>query len=188
MSLVGISNFHYSLLTKDDESGAAYGNMKKIAGLISVNINPASASETLYADNGPFETATTLGEIEVSINVADLSLQQQADLLGHKIENGMMVGKASDDAPYVGCAFESLKANGKIRYVKLLKGKFAEPQEQTNTKGDKIEFQTPTITGKFVCRACDKAWKKVADEDGEGFTAGIAEKWYESMEAASASE
>ncbi len=182
MALVGISNFHFALLTKDDETGVEYDAMQGIKGLISVNINPASNSSTLYADNGPFDTATTLGEVEVSVNLADLTLEQQAAILGHTIEGGVLVSKASDDAPYLGCAFESLKANGKTRYIKLLKGKFQEPQEQTNTKADKIEFQTPTITGKFVCRAYDKAWKKISDTDSADYTDAIGFGWYASME------
>lgn len=178
MALVGVSNLHYAKLTKDDATGAIYETPVKIANLIEISINPNSQSGTLFADNGPAETASAMGEIEVEINIADLTIEQVGALLGHTVNAGVIEADANDTPPYVALGFEALKSNGKKRFLWLYKGKFEQPEENYKTKTDNIEFQTKTLKGKFVKREHDNKWKKVADEDGTGYVATTGSNWY----------
>jgi len=93
-----------------------------------------------------------------------------------------MKSNANDVAPEVAILFESLKANGKKRFVKLLKGTFSEPDDTNKTKEDKIAFQTQKISGKFVIREFDGDWKHTTDEDAVGFVAGTGTAWYTAVE------
>jgi len=176
---VGLRDLHYAILTQDDAMGVAYEDPVKIAGAISATITPTVNTETLFADDGPSETASALGEITVELQVKDLPLPVQAALLGHDLENGVLIRNADDNAPYVALGFRSLKSNGKYRYVWLYKGKFAPPEQQYQTKEDTPAFQTPTITGTFVKREYDDAWQAVGDEDEPGFTAGAT--WFDAV-------
>jgi phi13 family phage major tail protein len=176
---VGLRDLHYALLTKDDETGVTYQDPVKIAGAINAKISPKSNTETLYADDGPAETATSLGEIEVELEVKDLPLSVQAALLGHTVSNGVMIKNAGDTAPYVAMGFRSKKSNGKYRYVWLYKGKFELPEEEFATQEDKPKFQTPKIKGTFIKREYDGAWQAVGDEDETGFTAGAS--WFDAV-------
>ena len=178
MSQVGLKNLYYAKVLTDTTQSTTYETPVRLAGLISVDIAPSANTNTLYADDGPYEAAESLGAVEVTIEVADLPLEAQAALLGHTVTNGVMQYTTNDAAPYVALAFESLKANGKNRFVKLLKGKFSEPETNHQTKGENVEFQTSTITGTFVARVSDGAWKTVADEDATGFEQTTAENWY----------
>lgn len=182
MAKVGLSNFYYALNTKDDNTGVTYSPPVKVAGIISADIKTGSDTATLFADNGPAETATALGEITVDIELKDLSLEAQAALLGHTITAGVMKNNADDVAPYVAIMFESLKSNGKKRFVKLLKGKFQEPDDTNKTKEDKIAFQTQKISGKFVIREFDGIWKETTDEDATGYVAATGTAWYTAVE------
>jgi len=111
--------------------------------------------ETLFAEDGPYETATTKGQITLEINVADLPLDVQAAWLGHSKEGGVLKRCASDIPPWLAIGFRSLKSNGKYRYTWLNKGKFSLPEQANETRGDSVNFQTPTIQGSFVKRDCD---------------------------------
>jgi phi13 family phage major tail protein len=169
---VGLRDLHYIKLKTDNDAGVEYdyglsGTDKpvNIAGAINARISPSSNTATLYADDGPDEVATALGEIAVEIVAKDLSLDVQADLLGHTVTSGVMYRSADDVAPYVAIGFKSLKSNGKYRYVWLYKGKFDLPEQEYKTKEDTPEFQTPTITGTFVKRIYDGAWQAIVDED-----------------------
>lgn len=184
MAKIGLANLYYAKVTKDDNTGVTYEVPAKIAGVITVDIKTGSDTATLFADNGPAETATALGEIGVDIEVKDLPLDVQAALLGHTIAAGIMVSNADDVAPDVAIMFEALKSNGKKRFVKLLKGKFAEPDDVNKTKGDKIDFQTQKISAKFVIREYDGNWKKTADEDAEGYLPATGAAWYTAVEPA----
>lgn len=176
---VGLRDVHYALLNSDDpDTGVEYSSPVNIIGAITANINPNASRESLHADDGPMETATSLGEVELELNVVDLSLATQATLLGHTPpDSGEMARKAGDTPPWVALGFKSLKSNGSYRWVWLLKGKFMVPEQNHETRGDTISFQTPTITGGFVKRDFDDEYQKLADDD-EGFVGGNA-AWFD---------
>jgi phi13 family phage major tail protein len=182
---IGLNNLHYALLTADPVGGtAAYSAPVPIPGIIAGNINPNSSMETLFADDGPSETATALGQIELELNVKDLPLDVQAVLLGHDAPvNGILERKSDDVPPWVAIGFSSLQSNGGYRYVWLLKGKFGLPELSHQTKQEGIEFQTPTINGTFVKRDADKKWIRQADENLAGFIPAVATDWFTSPDA-----
>jgi phi13 family phage major tail protein len=179
---VGLKNLYYAVLTKDDATGVSYLAPVKIAGAINAKISPKSNTEVLYADDGPDETATALGEIDVEFEAKDISLTDQAALLGHSIVGGVMLKKATDVAPYVALGFMSKKSNGQYRYIWLTKGMFALPDQEYATGEDKPKFQTPKLKGTFVKRAYDDLWQRIADEDHPDYVASIGANWFNSVE------
>lgn len=182
MAKVGLKNLYYAEQLTDTLTGTTYDVPVKVSGAITADVKPGSSSDTLYADNGPAETATTLGDIAVSFELKDLPLEVHAKLLGHTISGGVMISKASDVAPYVAIMFEGLKSNGKKRYVKLLKGMFQEPDDNYKTKTNKVDFQTAKIEGKFIMRTYDEQWKRTADEESADYVATIGTAWYTAVE------
>ncbi|SKA89706.1 phage major tail protein, phi13 family [Clostridium sp. USBA 49] len=168
---IGMKDLYYAKLTKDDKTGVTYETPELISGAISAKISPKSDTQTLYADDGAFETTSQLSEITVEIEMADLPLTAQSELLGHTLTEGVLEAKNTDVAPYVAIGFRALKSNGKYRYYWLLKGKFEIPDDESQTKEDKAKFQTAKIKGTFVSRIYDGKWKLVGDEDETGFDA-----------------
>lgn len=161
---IGVENLVFATLT--DESAVTYGTVTNIAPLINVKVSPKVNSDNLYADNRAVETISVLGEVDVEIETQDMPLEVQATLLGHSLDatTGVMTYDIDDVAPYVAMGFKIKKANGKYRYVWLLKGKFEELGEEGATQEDKVKFSTPKLKGTFVTRA-DGKWKYTADED-----------------------
>lgn len=184
-TIIGLKDLHYALLTKDDETGVTYETPVKIAPAIEATINPNATFVTLFADDGPADAAVDIGDIDVTLNVQDLSLETQAVLLGHTMVEGSgeLVRKTSDVPPYVAIGFKSQKSNGSYRYCWLLKGRFGQPTIDRRTKEGTINFQTATITGKFLRRDYDEAWIREADED-EGFELGTGKSWFDDVEPA----
>lgn len=127
--LIGVRNLHYAVLKTDDSTGVTYETPVSIAGVKTIDVKPSSGVNTLYGDDAPFDIASYLGDIEVTIETAQVSVKDLGTLLGHTVEKGVMEYKSTDEAPYVAILFESVKSNTKKRYVKLLKGKFAEPED-----------------------------------------------------------
>lgn len=182
--VIGLRNLVYAKLLTDPPPGtgpATYDEVKPIAGAISAVLNPNGANATLFADDGPYEVASTIGEISLELNVADLPLEVQADLFGHELtENGILIRRANAVPPWVAIGYKTLKSNGSYRYTWLAKGKFVEPEQSNQTKGDTIEFNTPTTVGNFVRRECDDEWIRQADEDAPGFDPTLAANWFNS--------
>ncbi len=174
---IGLRDVYYALLTSDAVGvGVTYEAPVQIVGAITANINPNASTETLFADDGPMQVASTLGEIELELNVADLPLSVQATLLGHAaMANGEIIRTANDTPPFVAVGFRSLKSNGNYRHVWLLKGKFMVPEQAHETKGDTITFNTPTIMGAFVKRDYDDRYQILGDEDETAF---VSAGWF----------
>lgn len=155
MSKVGISNLHYATVATEDQatSNPTYGTIKAPScGIVSADIQVASNTANLYADNMLWDTESSMGEVTLTLDLADLPLEVQADLLGHTYDSTdkTLIKKASDTAPYTAVGFEFLMAGGKKLAVWLYKGKFQEPNQQANTKGENTEFQSNEVTGTFV--------------------------------------
>jgi phi13 family phage major tail protein len=181
MATVGLKDLYYAKLTSDDSAGTVYDPPQKLAPAIGATITPATSSGTLYADDGPAETNSSLGPTEVSLNTSDLPLDVQADLLGNTLNaNGELVKSSEDKAPYVAIMFRSLRSDDAYQYEKLLKGRFREPESTNNTKGESVEYSTPTIVSTFVRRDYDKQWRRSAVEGQNGFTGGST--WFDSVE------
>jgi len=177
--VIGLRNLVYAKLIDDPIGGTAtYEAPVAILGAISATINPNASNATLFADDGPYDAATSMGEISVELNVADLDLDTQAALLGHTVAGGVLIRKATDVPPWVAIGFKTLKSNGKYRYTWLAKGKFSAPEQNNQTKGDSVEFNTPTITGSFVKRDCDDEWERHIDEDHPNFMPSMATNWF----------
>ena len=186
---IGCDNLVYAKMTTEDTATTppTYGEVVKAPGVMSININPNGSQETLFADDGPMETASTLGKIEVEIQKNELTPQNKSDLLGHEIdENGAVVYGDSDVPPYVAIGFRTLKSNGKYRYVWLYKGKFTEPEDTNETKGDGINFQADTINGQFtklfypytVNGKSIRPWKYELDGDNEEASEAVMASWF----------
>jgi phi13 family phage major tail protein len=183
---VGLDMMYYALLTKDDKTGVTYAvGPKRLTGAITANIDPNTSQGTLFADNGPAEVASTLGEIKLEISVVDIPNTAQADLLGHTVDaKGIIISKGGDTPPWVAVGFRALKSNGEFRYVWLLKGKFSEPQAKHETRGNSVNFQPPTMTGSFVKREFDDQWRRVADSDEPLFLGADETAWFTAVEPA----
>ena len=177
MALIGLKNLYYAKMTIGANDAESYGTPKKIGEAIEVDINPSSQTSNLYGDDMAVATDNSLTEIMVTIEITELSLEDQAALLGHSYSSqDGLVANMSDRAPYVALLFESDKHKGGVRCTKYMKGKFSPTQSTTRTRGEQLEYQTPKLTGTFVANAAG-VWKKEKDfADGADTSS-----WYESV-------
>ena len=182
---IGLDQLHWALLTEDTLDSLIYQTPVPLVGAISANINPNTSSETLFADDGPMETATTIGNIELELNVADIPLATYATWLGHQIVGGVVQRKSSDVPPWVAIGFRSLKSDGSYKYLWLVKGKFREPEMSHETKGESVAFQPPTIVGSFVKRDHDGIWCLDTDSNYVDVPAATITNWFVTVGGAS---
>lgn len=182
---VGLRDVVYALLTDDGVATpgeAAYSAVKPLKGAISANFSPNASNDTLFADDGPYDTASTLGAMTLELNVADLDTATYAELIGATVDatHKIVVNKSTDTPPYVAVGMKVKKSNGEDRYIWYLKGKFAAPDESNQTKADSINWNTPTITGNFLKRSCDEAWRYAVDTDDLTIPAAVKSGFFTS--------
>lgn len=193
MAKVGLK---YPVAAKLSGADGTYSEGFVIAKAIKATVTANSNDAKLYADDGVAESDKSFRDGTISLNVDDLTQKVYADLLGHKYTAATegpeppeapetVVASTGDVAPYLGVGFYgAVKRNGKTVYLAkwLKKVQFAEPSDETDTRGETVTFQTPTIEGS-VFNVEDGSWKEQAEFTEEAKAkewldqkAGIAEE------------
>ena len=184
--LIGLSNFYYSLLNSDTTAGISYQTPVALKGALSVAYNPNSEVSTLFADDGPYDTAESIGEIELEVGVADISQEDYAALMGHTITGGVMEELSTDQPVDCAFGFKAKRSNGSYSYFWFLKGKFSKPEIEHETKGDKLSWQTPKMMWKGVARVYDSRFKYSTRDDADDYTAATGTGWFSAVYGATA--
>lgn len=179
---IGLTNVVYAVVTEDKADGTTYDAAVRVLGAITANFSPNASNDTLFADDGPYETASTLGAMSLELNVADIPPEQRAELLGGTYDEttGILTQTAEDVPPYVAVGMSVKKSNGSERLIWYLKGKFAAPDDNNQTKAESINWNTPTITGNFLKRDSDQQWRVSIDTDDENADAAVIAGWFTS--------
>ena len=137
--------------------GNIYSDGFVVAKAINFTGTPNKNDADLYADDGVAETDKSTKDWGTSLGVDDLSLENQAKLLGHTYveasettPESVEIG-ADDVAPYFGVGFYKRRRKNNVTTftaIWLYKVQHGEPTENAETKGDTVNFQTATIEGK----------------------------------------
>ena len=163
MALIGLNNFWYSKLTEAQDGTPTYDGAKSFGKAVSCSVSITNNSASLYADDALAESDTSFQSGTVTLGVDDNREATFADILGHDIdESGEVVYNTNDVAPWVALARIVVKMVNNVKLYKamiLYKVKFAEPSEDENTKGETLEFSTPSIEG-TIAQLANGDWKK----------------------------
>lgn len=171
---IGLKDLHYAPITTSADGVEKYGKPVRMAKAIQANLTPNVAEATLYADDDVDVNIKRFTSGALTLGLNDLKPAIQAVLLGQRQdEDGVVYAGEYDDPPHLAVGFRALRADGTYRYLWLYKCKFALPNENHDTKGSNITFQTPQLTGTFVRRP-DGNWK--ADWTGSPDD-DVAKKW-----------
>lgn len=179
--LIGLDKFYYAVLNSDTTAGVSYQTPVALKGALTVSYNPNSEVATLFADDGPYDTAETIGEIELEVGIADISQEDYAVLMGHTITGGVLNELATDQPIDVAFGFRAKRSNSGYSYFWFLKGKFSKPSIDHETKGDSISWQTPKMMGKFAARIYDSRYKSSTRDDATNYTTAIGTVWFNSV-------
>lgn len=177
MAFVGLAKPTVAKLTESSGS-ATYSEGFTCGKAIEVTISPQYAEGSLYGDNGKAEYDKEFKYADITLNTTTLPIQAHSTMFGHTVADNPNEGitdKTTDESNYVGFGiYVSEKVDGVKKYVAMWihKSKFTEGEEGYKTKGDSIEYQTPSITGQAMGNAKNE-WRerKIFDTEED------AQKW-----------
>ena len=145
------------------KEGGSYTEGFVVAKAINFTGTPNKNDVELYADDAVAETDKSVKDWGTSLGVDDLSLENEAKLLGHTYTKATAGSSGTDgtpesievgtedEPPFFGVGFyKRRKKNGVVSFtvIWLYKVQHSEPTENAETKGDTTSFQTATIEGK----------------------------------------
>jgi phi13 family phage major tail protein len=181
MAIVNVSKLYYALLDKDEKGvgGLLYKTPKYLQGVREFKATAKTSTDKLYAEGKLWEQVSSFDEVEISLDIADLTNEQYAILLGHKVANeGGVFASDSDEPPYLALLVEMEKSNGEKSYRVYYKGKFVEPSDEAKTKEGKVDFKTKSISASFQTLRHNGEWKYQVDSDDVGCPADISTKFF----------
>lgn len=178
--VIGVRKPHIAIM-RNPERETEYDTPLSLGKAINLKVKPKVNSATLYADDGPSENSSALGEIEVEIEVDKLVSDKKALILGSKKDaNGVLIESSDDKPPYLALGFQVPTTLG-MKYSWLYKGKFELMEEDYKTQADKVDYQTPKAKATFLKRASDNRWKASVVEGDPGVTKSILDNWFKAV-------
>lgn len=164
MARIGLTNIWYSVLTEGADGTATYAGASQLGKAVSTDFSPNTSDAKLYGDDALAESdsAATGGTLTLGVTEDDDTIF--APLLGHDITSDEVTFTAGDAAPYVGIGYILTKmVNGARKYKVdfFYKVKFKDMNVSQQTKGEQIEFTTPTVEGNVsVLGDTEGTWRK----------------------------
>lgn len=168
MAFYGLSK---PMIAKLDVTTGKYSDGFQCGHAVGTSISPQYSEANLFGDNQMQESAKEFKYADVTAETTHMPIQAAQTIFGHRIdkETNKIIYNTSDTANYVGYGFfVNEKVDGVIKCVAAILPKviFAEAEESYTTKGDNLEFKTPSISGK--CMALENGiWKVKQTFDNE---------------------
>lgn len=151
---------------------------------VGMNATPNYSETTLYADDAAAETVAGFKDCDIEMEVTTLPMAAVTTVFGHAVSEGHIEYKVSDVTNDIGIGFVTTeKNNGVTQFVATIFTKCAmtEQADSYKTKGENIEFSTPTLKGKAMADENGK-WKDqkvfVVDQTHDSDTQMAAAKAY----------
>lgn len=150
-SSIGLKNLYVAEVLEDDNSGYVADTPEYMAPACEATSTPKSNSKIQYADNQPYDPMTAEGETEIKLKATAIPSMLLAKITGRVAD--LTTGRVYDNngiPPYYALMFESLRADGKVRYFAYLKGRFMMPPETFVSTSDTPNPQIPEIVFEAV--------------------------------------
>lgn len=187
MATIGLKDLYYSIITEDEDGEESYATPVKLAPAISASLSTNFDVAQLFADDKVEDDLRDFTSGTISLGVSAISDAVAAILTGSTVDsNGCLVDTDDDVAPYVAIGFRAKTSKGKYRYVWLYRVKFTVPNDSFATKGESIQFTTPTIEGTFYKRNKPDSrgrnpWRYSVTEGEVAGSASTIENWFKTV-------
>ena len=148
MAYVGLRK---PIIAKLMDDGTTYDEPFAFGKAIGLQVTPNYAEGSLYADDGQAEYDKEFSYAEITLNTSTIPIEANEKMFGHTVTEKNVKFNADDQNNYVGVAWISVEKVGGVRSFIgnfLYKVKFSEPSEDYATRGESIEYKTPSITGR----------------------------------------
>ena len=153
MATIGLDKLFYSKITENENGEETYATPVPLAKAMTAELSIELAEATLYADDGASEIVKEFQSGTLTLGIDDIGTAVAEDLTGAKIDsNKVLISAGEDGGCPVAVGFRAKKPNGKYRYFWLYRVKFGIPATNLTTKGESIEFSTPSIEGTVTRR------------------------------------
>jgi len=187
MALIGLDSLFYSKITESLSGDEIYGTPVKLAKAIEAEVSIELNEAILYAADVVDTVIKEFKSGTITLGINDIGPQAARDLTGAAVDaNGVLVSAGEDEPTPVAIGFRAKTAKGGYRYFWIYRVLFGIPGTSLKTKGDSIEFQTPSIEGTISRRnkldsQNKHPWKAEITDGDEGVSQTVISNWFQSV-------
>lgn len=178
---IGVRDLFIQELKTDTETEVKYGQAERLALAINLSVTPKTAEASQYADDRLSEYYNEVSAYDLSFEVNQIDPLMKAKILGYKVneQTGQVLVDGDSKAPYFGVSFRSKRSDGTFEYRQLFKVRFAPTEDSYSTQGEKLDFQTRTVTGKAMPLLKNGAYETfiIGNDNNKDMTS----KWNDNM-------
>lgn len=177
----GVLDIYYAPMTTEETATAppVYDVPKVLASTIETTITPTYREGELRASNVTKRKVKKIDTYQVKLNLDKIPQAIKAELLGRKVDaNGVQIIKGSNNPIKVAIGFANTLDDGSKELWWLYKGEFAEPTQTSKTRGQAVEYQTPTLDGVFVRRADNDDLAAVVETSDDTLDEAVVTGWF----------
>lgn len=167
---------HYGLshpfISKLDVKTGTYSDGFKCGTAVGTDVDPQYSESKVFGDNKLVIDHSEFKFANVKLQVTQLPLKAANVMFGHTVDEtaNKVVYKDTDVANYVGYGFyaSEVNDNGEKKYIAavLPKVKFKDTADSYETKGENINFKTPSLAGVATSNS-DSEWREKQWFDSE---------------------
>ena len=169
LPIVNVSKLYVAHLLAEGDS-ITYDTPRYLEGVKQLTIKPKQNSDPYYHEGRKVLEEQTLQDIAVTVNITDLTDEDECYVMGHKLaKTGGVIRNDNDIAPTLAIMYESEKAQGGTRYGILYAGTFGLSDEDIKAKEGKSNFQAKKIEASFRPLA-NGLWNYKVDNDSPNVT------------------
>lgn len=175
---ININNIVYCKLLTDETGNTTYSEVKPLSPAIQIQVIASLASGVLYGNGVQEENIAKMTGLAVALDVNKVPIEDRAEILGNKYENGVLVETSGDEAPYIALGYEVPETNGCKELIWLLKGRAQPYNSNVQQSTDNINFSTDSITINFIPRTSDGMLRFFGDTANADLTEQQISKWF----------
>lgn len=158
MAKIGVKGLTYAPYTSGGEGSAVvYGTGVKLEDyMIRADVTEERNDVPFYADDHKIDEENSMSGASISLELANMTDALEKALLGYYAESetaGADLQVTDEAAPFVGIGFikkERFKGTVTYKGYWFYKVQFSKDSDSVTTKGESVEFQTNTVSGRAV--------------------------------------
>ncbi|MGL5459011.1 MAG: major tail protein [Cetobacterium sp.] len=181
LPIVNISKLYAAHLLTESTGNITFDTPRYFEGVKELGIKPKQNSDDYFHEGRKVLTEQTLEDIGVTINITDLTDEDECYVMGHKLaKTGGVIKSDNDIAPTLALLYEAEKAQGIKQYGILYAGTFGLSDEDIKDKEGKTNFQAKQIQASFR-PLVDGRWQYKVSSDSPNVTPEFLAKFFEQV-------
>ncbi|HFE9684218.1 TPA: major tail protein [Clostridium perfringens] len=170
LPLVNVKRLFVAHLLTEEIGKISFDNPRYLEGVKQIGIKPKQNVDPYYHEGRKIFDEQTIQDVAVTINITDLTDEDECYVMGHKLaKTGGVIRNDNDIAPTLAIMYEAEKAQGVTKYGILYAGTFGLSDEDIKDKEGKSNFQPKKLQASFR-PLIDGNWKYDVCSDSANVT------------------